>query len=166
MNLYVKKCFQNINMNDLVIIEQLFAMIIFYSMLHFWIEIELPDHCIVERQGDRREDLILQSRREKGKIFSFSAILSTVFTCFTIIFFWLSIRCLDESIEISSIVLGAGGAVYVASDSISFRATYWDRLNRNPVREDLLKRKGILIHVLTGLFLITYGFLIRIFLII
>lgn len=73
--------------------------------------------------------------------------------------------CLYESIEISSIILGAGGAVYVAVDSISLRATYWDRLNRDPVKEDLLKRKGMLVHVWTGLFLITYGFLIRLLLI-
>lgn len=151
-------------MYDVCILGQIIVIIFLFVIIHFIIEIELPDRCIVQRRGNYRDDLISQSKKEKGKMLYYSALISTILTVFTMIFFWISTGSGSDSIEISSIVLSAGGAIYVAVDSLSRRATYWDRMNTRPVAEDLPIRKAILIHVWTGLFLISYGFIIRLLL--
>ena len=125
-----------------------------------YIDIEFPERCTFELKGNDRNAQIQKSRKEKGKIFYYSMLTSAIITAITAFVFNLLAEPPYFIINISSVVLGIGGGIYLAIPILE-NVTYGDRFRMNPLEQRLLRQKRNAIFKLTGSFLIIWGLVLQ-----
>ena len=154
-------------MYDCRIVLQLIIMAVIFVFLHILLKGYLARRCEIDRSGNLTGLQLEQiAKREKSRMIQYPSYLSITITVFSILFFYWSTQSLNHSIEISSIILGISGAIFVAIPPLSLPPTYWDRTHRRGTfSEVIFLDKGSYLHLVTGLFLIIFSFLIRLALI-
>ena len=150
-------------MYDYRIILQLIAMVVIFVFLHFLLKYFLAKYCEIDRSGNQTGSQLEQiAKKEKARMIQYPAYIAISVTIFSILFFYWSTLSLNYSIEISSTVLGVGGAVFVTIPPLFLPPTYWDRTHRRGTyAQTLLSEKGSYLHIVAGLYLIIFSFLIR-----
>lgn len=150
-------------------ILQIITLTLIFLIIHVLLNTKAPKYCEVEQKGNDKNAHVKRSKSEKRRIFLIVVISPTILTAFTIWFFYFLPTIVYNQeptlyyiIEISSILLSAGGAIFVAYPTSKIAITYWDYIHKGGnLKNKLLENKGTVLNAEFGLILLFYGFAIK-----
>ena len=144
-------------MYNLDIILRVFFIFFLMAIAAVYIDIQFPETCTYKCEGTDRSAHDRRDKKEKGMIFCISVLTATIITAITAFIFNFLDKPPYNIVTISSLVLGIGGAIFIAYSTRIENVTYEDSYNRNPMNQYILRQKSKSLFLQTGSYFIVGG---------